>query len=464
MTTTAPQTAPTANGNSFVPSSLERKDTDRREQYRRNLAFYNGDHWPGRARGRERRLTFNYARAAVEKITSYLLGDIRSTVPPAGSSQEEQDRARSTEGLLTDIAEANSLDQLDFDTEIDTAVLGDGAYKITWDEDHGSVRITAPDVQGLYCWWAGDDVNRIRRVASRYDLHPDEAYELHGIKPPANLRAGGSGRGRTTITEVWDEKTFQLWAGDALVRDEPNPYGLIPFVVYPNIRAPKQFWGVSDIPALMEPVRELNRALSQLSTILELSGNPIAVLENVDQSQDIAIQPGAVWELPDRARAYLLDLLQGGGVQLHIDYVNAIYRTLHDLSETPQIAFGDNRQGLSGVALEMELHPLLQKLRRKRLIRSAAFRRRNEIALRIHEQKTGERLAPYRTAIEWGAILPQDQAQVARQEIELVASGLHSKRTAMARFGIADPDGELARIESEQTSFDIGSRAEADSG
>ena len=80
--------------------------------------------------------------------------------------------------------------------------------------------------------------------------------------------------------------------------------------------------------------------------------------------------------------------------------------------------------------------------------------------MRIHEQKTGERLAPYRTAIEWGAILPQDQAQVARQEIELVASGLHSKRTAMARFGIADPDGELARIESEQTSFDIGSRAE----
>ena len=463
MTTNASETWQPAGGGSPIPSSLDRKDSERREQYRRNLAFYNGEHWLGRARGRERRLTFNYARAAVEKITSYLLADIRSTVPPTGPSQEEQDRARRTEELLADIAEANSLDQLDFDTEIDTAVLGDGAYKITWDEDRGSVRITAPDVQGLYCWWAGDDVNRIRRIASRYALHPDEALELHGIRPPANPRSGGAGQGRTMITEVWDEKTFQLWAGDALVRDEPNPYGLIPFVVYPNIRAPKQFWGVSDIPALMEPVRELNRALSQLSTILELSGNPIAVLENVDQSQDIAIQPGAVWELPDRARAYLLDLLQGGGVQLHIDYVNAIYRTLHDLSETPQIAFGDNRQGLSGVALEMELHPLLQKLRRKRLIRSAAYRRRNEIALRIHEQKTGVRLAPYRTAIEWGAILPQDQAQVARQEIELVASGLRSKRTAMARFGVQDPDGELARIKSEQTSFDISSRTDSDS-
>ena len=455
MTTT--QSGQSQSGETFVPSSLDKRDTERRERYRRNLAFYDGDHWPGRARGRERRLTFNYAKAAVEKVTSYLMADVRSTVPPIDASPEEQERARRAERLLADIAEANSLDQLDFDTEIDTAVMGDGAYKITWDDERGGIRITAPDVQGLHCWWVGDDVNRIRRVASRYSLDTDEARELHGIRPPAR---GGS-QARVTVTEVWGEKRFQLWAGDTLVRDEANPYGLIPFVVYPNIRAPKQFWGVSDIPAMVEPIRELNRALSQLSTILELSGNPIAVLENVDQSQDIAIQPGAVWELPDRAKAYLLDLLQGGGVQLHIDYVNAIYRTLHDLSETPRIAFGDNRQGLSGVALEMELHPLLHKLRRKRLIRAAAYRKRNEIALRIHEQKTGERLAPYRTAIEWGAILPQDQAQIARQEIELVRSGLRSKRTAMARFGVADPDAELALIDGEQTSSDIGSREDS---
>ena len=324
-------------------------------------------------------------------------------------------------------------------------MLGDGAYKITWDEERGGVRITTPDVQGLHCWWVGDDVNRIRRVASRYTLDADEARELHGVRPATR----GRGRADVTITEVWDDKRFQLWAGDTLARDEANPYGLIPFVVYPNIRAPKQFWGVSDIPAMVEPIRELNRALSQLSMILELSGNPIAVLENVDQSQDIAIQPGAVWELPDRARAYLLDLLQGGGVQLHIDYVNAVYRTLHDLSETPRIAFGDNRQGLSGVALEMELHPLLHKLRRKRLIRAAAYRKRNEIALRIHEQMTGEQLAPYRTSIEWGAVLPQDQGHIARQEIELVRSGLRSRRTAMARFGVSDPEAEMALIAGE---------------
>ncbi|MSQ22819.1 MAG: hypothetical protein EXR53_05905 [Dehalococcoidia bacterium] len=88
--------------------------------------------------------------------------------------------------------------------------------------------------------------------------------------------------------------------------------------------------------------------------------------------EDIAVQPGAVWELSERARVYLLDLLQGGGVKLHVDFIDLIYRAIHDLSETPRTSFGDNPRALSGVALEMEMHPLLQRVRRKRLVRSAA--------------------------------------------------------------------------------------------
>jgi hypothetical protein len=422
-------------------------DADRLRRYQECLAFYNGAQWPGRARGRERRLTFNYARAAVDKVTSYLMADLHTVVPSAGASPEEAARARRAGDLLAEVAEANNLDQLDFDTELDTAILGDGAYKITWGVAEQRVRVTAPDVQGLYVWWLGDDVNHVWRVASHYKLAWEEVEALHGVRAPQRaLRPQ-----EAAVTEVWTAQAFQLWVDESLVRDEPNPYGFIPFVIYPNIRAPKQFWGVSDVPALMEPARELNRALSQLSMILELSGNPIAVLENVDQAQDIAVRPGAVWEVPERARAYLLDLLQGGGVQLHIDYVNAVYRTLHDLSETPRTAFGENRQALSGVALEMELHPLLQKVRRKRLIRSAAYRRRNEMVLRILEQQTGLSLRPYRTRIEWGPVLPQDEARLARQEVDLVRSGLHARRTAMSRLGVPDPDAELARVREEES-------------
>ena len=97
------------------------------------------------------------------------------------------------------------------------------------------------------------------------------------------------------------------------------------------------------------------------------------MLENVEESHNIAVQPGAVWELPDQARVPPRSVA-GRRVRLHGDYVNLIYRTLHDLAETPRIAFGDGQGDRSGISPQKELDPLLRRVARKRLIRTAAMR------------------------------------------------------------------------------------------
>jgi len=434
-------TTSTANARTAAfPQQLLKMDLARLKAYRDNLDFYQGSQWLEPQRRRERRLTFNYAKTITDKSASYVMNGLSFAVDPADGSQEAVEAARRTEAVLRDVYEANNLEQLDFDTEVDCSVLGDAAYKVTWDPLEHRVRVSAPDVQGLYVWWLGDDVTRVWRVASRYQLSAEEVQMLHGIHPPQADR-----RHESTVVEVWTEGEFELWLDNALLEARPNPYGFIPFVIVPNLREPKKFWGASDIPAIRESVRELNRAMSQLSMILELSGNPIAVLENVTEAQDIAVQPGAVWELPEKARAYLLDLLQGGGVRLHADYIDLVYRTLHDLGESPRTAFGENRQGLSGVALQMEMDPLLKKAQRKRLIRSAAYKRRNEMILRILEQQTGEAYAPYRSRVVWGPLLPQDRSRLAEDEARLVEAGIHSRRRAADELGVADPETEFAR-------------------
>jgi hypothetical protein len=431
------------------PQQLARRDLARLRTYAELLAFYQGEQWPAPMRRTERRLTFNYAKTFVEKTTAYLMSGMHTVVDPEDGSAEAQERARRTERALAEVYEQNNLAQLDFDTETDAAVLGDGAFKVTWDPIERRVRVSAPDVQGLFVWWLGDDTSRVWRVASRYLLSAEEVELAFGIASPEQP----SGRDRRIeVVEVWTAETFALWVDNHVVEEKANPYGFIPFVVYPNLREPKQFWGTSDIPPIRESVRELNRALSQLSMILELSGNPIAVLENVNESQDIAVQPGAVWELPERARAYLFDLLQGGGVQLHVDYVNLIYRTLHDLGETPRTAFGENRANLSGVALNLELDPLLKKVQRKRLIRSTAYQRRNELVLRILEQQTGQRLGR-KTRIVWGPVVPTDRSRLVEDERTLVAAGIHSRRRAADELGVADPEGEFARWLEEQSAL-----------
>ncbi|MCH7523238.1 MAG: phage portal protein, partial [Chloroflexi bacterium] len=351
-----------------LPQQLARLDASRLRAYRENLDFYHGQQWL-EPRRRERRLTFNYAKTIVEKTASYVISGFSSLVDPVDGSPEELERARRVERILREAQDANNLDQLDFDNEIDCSVLGDAAYKVTWDAREERVRVSAPDVQGLYAWWLGDDPGRVWRVASRYTLSREEAEAFLAPLTEAPLPAGKQGGAEHTVVEVWTDGEFQLWLDGVLFQEQANPYGFIPFVIYPNLREPKQFWGVSDLEAVKEPLRELNRAVSQLSMILEMSGNPIAVLENVTEARDIAVQPGAVWELPEKARAYLLDLLQGGGVSLHVDYANLVLRALHDLAEVPRSAFGETRQALSGVALQMELDPLVKKVQRKRLIR-----------------------------------------------------------------------------------------------
>jgi len=430
----------------FIPTQLAKRDMERMRSYQELIDFYHGRQWEGRTLRGEKRLTFNYAKVFTDKITSYLMSGVTFAVDALEDSDEARTRAQRAEDALYRVYRDNNLEQLDLETEIDCAILGDACYKVIWDADARQVRVTAPDIQGIYTWWRGDDTSEVRRVASRYNLSAEEVELLYNIKP----------RGKTaSLIELWTDSEFELYLDNALIEKKVNPYAFIPFIIYPNLREPKKFWGTSDLSQVMEPQRELNRAMSQLARILELSGNPIAVLENVEESQDIAVNPGAIWNIPEDAKAYLLDLLQGGGVQLHIDYVNLLYRILHDISESPRAAFGGTERDLSGVALEIELQPLLQKVRRKRIIRTAAYTRRSKQILKLLEKYQGESfgLDRLQMRVVWGPVLPQDMARLVSTEQVLVQTGIHSRRRAMDEIGVQNPEHEFNRWLDERKSI-----------
>jgi hypothetical protein len=422
----------------FNPQSLSQLDRSRFADYKANLDFYNGEQWTEKSKHRQ--LVFNYAKIAIDKVTSYLMEGLNFACEPVENQtsniKNQKDIARQAEQVIYDVYQANNLQGLDYETEIDTAILGDGCYKVTWDAVDKRIRVTSPDVNGIYAWWLGDDLSKVWRVASRYRLTKDELELLYQRQTDKKT---------VTITEVWTDKQFSLFLDNETLDDKPNPYGFIPFIIFPNLRQPKHFWGTSDIPPVRQGQRELNRALSQLSRILEVSGNPIAVLEGVESAEEIKVAPGQVWTIPEESKAYLLDLLAGGGIRLHVDYIDMIYRCLHDISEAPRAAYGGIERELSGVALEVELQSLLQKVRRKRTIRTAAYVRRCQMILALHKQFNKQDLTNVNTRILWGTVLPQDRARLAQNEQLLVQSGVHSRRTAMDELGIRDPEAELAR-------------------
>src|SRR3990172_10840241 len=120
-----------------IPQQLARLDMSRLRAYRENLEFYRGTQWLEPRRRRERRLTFNYAKAIVEKTASYVVSGYSALVDPVDGSPEEMERARRAESALRGVRHQNKLHQFDFDNEIDCSILGDAAYKVTWDLREG---------------------------------------------------------------------------------------------------------------------------------------------------------------------------------------------------------------------------------------------------------------------------------------------------------------------------------------
>ena len=166
-----------------IPMQLARHDMDRVKGYKELLDFYHGWHWEGRERRGDKRLTFNYAKVFVDKVTSYLMSGINFAVDAVADSDEARAGARKAEAALYEVYQDNNLEQLDSETEVDCAILGDACYKVIWEQERKKVRITAPDIQGIYAWWLGDDTSRVWRVASKYSLSAEATELLYQVKP-----------------------------------------------------------------------------------------------------------------------------------------------------------------------------------------------------------------------------------------------------------------------------------------
>ena len=78
--------------NTFNPHHLARLDIDRIKGYARLIDFYQGIHWEGNARRGERRLTFNYTKVFIDKITSYLMSGLSIAVDPLEEGGEVKAR------------------------------------------------------------------------------------------------------------------------------------------------------------------------------------------------------------------------------------------------------------------------------------------------------------------------------------------------------------------------------------
>jgi hypothetical protein len=463
------QSSAAAHANALRAASQERL-----RRYAGYLDFYNGKQWAKTRPGRTN-LVVNYTRTIVDKGISYLLGQGVNFAVPAGDDEwvsgRVGDRARRAEALLYRVYEENDTEAVDAQGAINGAVLGDTVFKVFWGQgpgegewesgrggERGRIRVVNIDPFTFFPTWAADDPSTLLSVEVAYQLPVEEAARRYGDGETG--RAGDGVKGSSLpvspsprlpvidVVESWTDTEFVLTVGDSEVVRAPNPYGFIPFVHVPNARPANEFWGVSDLKDVAPLNRELNERMSDVADVIRFHSDPPVIFKGVREHGSLAVGPGTVWDLPEGADVELLEWRgQAPAVQ---DHIERVMRALHDVAETPRTAFGDSGRLLSGVALETELQPLIQKTLRKRIWWSAGLRRRNRFILRIAELKGIGTFAPYRSRIIWPPLLPTDSEAEVRNNVALVSAGLRSRRTAMDRLGEESPEAEMKLIEEER--------------
>jgi SPP1 Gp6-like portal protein/uncharacterized protein DUF4055 len=427
-------------------------DGKRLRQYRQYQDFYEGRHFERPRNGRSS-LVLNYARAIVDKGIAYLLGRGIGfgVVPPREGDVAERQWAAEAEQLLYDVAWENDAEAVDLQVAQNAAVLGDGVYKVLLDPALGRIRLLSVDPRTFFPTWAGDDASALRRVEVVYSLGAEDlalgGYGLAASEAEALCGANGLAE----VVERWTASELEVIVGRTTTRRGPNPYGGIPFVHVPNLPMANEPWGVSDLVDLIPINREINERISDEADVIRFHADPPIVFQGVTDHADLAVGPGTVWDLPSDADVKLLEWHgQSVAVGEHID---RLYRSLYEVMETPRTAFGDGGGALSGVALEMELRPIVQRTLRKRVWWTRALRRRSALVLELARRygigKGGaalSRVEAQRIRVLWPPMLPKDDVAEVANQVSLVTAGLRSHRTAMDALGTESPEEELARV------------------
>lgn len=365
--------------------AVDTLDGYRISNYQRYWQLYNGVQYPGLPNGRDKRMVVNYLAATAQKMAGYLMSPApQFRFSDAGAAAQ-----------WASIAAANQLDSLDYEAALWAAVVGDAAFRLGWDVERGQVSVTACDVSQLWVRTRADDKRVLEWVAQRYYIQQDAAAP--GNMPDPNpLQLGGqqfaASSASVEVIEEWTAGEYRLWLGGALQQQKANPFGFIPYLIVPNNRKPGQYWGTSDFADLWPVAAEINTATSTFATIIEYSGAPVVVVENVASTDNLKVGPGQLWDLPEQSKAYLLEMMSAGGAQLYVNYLERLITMFRDLSAMPPVTWGDVEhagQPHSGAALTLQLNPLVQAVARRRLLWEDAFRARCLMAFAIAARMSG---------------------------------------------------------------------------
>lgn len=312
-----------------------------------------------------------------------------------------------------------------------------------------------------------------------YDILPERNK---GTSPSADER-------RIPVLEVWTPNAYAIQVGDITVYNGENPYkwddtgeGFIPFVVIENVRNAGQAEGEADIEQGREINEYLNYLISRKNHVVGRWLRPTVVWEGAPQNYaDILIESidggGAIpTRLGSNISLLAYDRPMPAVGEMELTLRNAILES----AGMNEIALQGVTTGSvnTGPALAAQFQPVLSTVNKKRLAWEHGLKRLFAMLLQVQEsigdskvlgeavinqtvkseefadgetvELSGKAIGGLRNVtISWPGVLPKDDVEAARLEMEKASQGLQSIYTTLEKLGEEHPDDEVARIRQE---------------
>lgn len=346
----------------------------RLNRYATSWAFYLGMHWSYRREMGEPEVTFNYYRAFTDYLATFTFGrgvqfkSPRATsaiVPSRLKRIWEQDNDKRV--VLWEMAQQGG-------------VSGDVFVKVAYEDpteptaDHpvppsqqrGRVRILVLNPSHVFPEWHPHDRERMLRCKI--------TYKFWGQAPEGTRQV-------FTYSEILTEDIIEEYINDQIIRQTPNPLGVIPIVHIPNARISGSPWGLPDCYDIRDLNRFYNEMSTQIADIVNYHASPITVVTGAKIPQ---LEAGAkkVWAIPNE-NAKVQNLNLESNLAGPNDFLNRIKAAMHEMVGVPESALGQAQpiSNTSGVALSIQFQPLMQKWHAKANNYAAGLEKINEFAL-----------------------------------------------------------------------------------
>lgn len=400
----------------------------------------------------------NYFKAFIKRKSRWqMAGDHGIDVEPISDKESDVKQAQATEDLLRKIWDDNKMDSKKMQIARDRLIAGSIAAKLSFNQRTGKLHWIwhkATEVFPIYSQDGFEDLIGCDIIVARASLKDPEKTEY--VRQTFRLN--------DEYTDCWfTEKVYneQLEVIEVIADKTFLGFGFVPIVLFNVDALQTETTHFDDLEDMKVLTRILNDMMEDANDSLKFEMFSMTVVKNADLAKDtdLKIAPGALLKINASANSSHpadVESVENGfkWKEAYKDQYNRIKSALHELSGLPMIVPQElNFGGMNDRALQVLYQDIIQETKEHWLNWDEDLAELFTKSLMYLQARTNRGKFAYDTSVvkavntdelnvnmKFILPLPDDRENLVDLVTKEVDAGLESRKNAMKRLGVKDPE------------------------